>query len=206
VFLDWTKKDVDKFRLAMRKAFDLKGNADSAGVMRDNHISQAIGYFKHDEHAVFHHSGQAHWLDLIENARVFVKSGPAKVLKERMSYPVLTYANLLKQAVKFQQDRCPSTFLLKNVLENMVNDANWFPSRELLRNGVPKEMHERFFDMVKTKKRTRQDWMLPHDPSEKKSEWLDRPDRSWCPACPSSTGAPGDSKRLWKDKDFSDPS
>jgi len=83
------------------------------------------------------------------------------------SHPVLTYSNVLKQAFKYRTEHCPTACSLSEVVELMVNEHNWCPSRELLTNGIPAEIHERFSDMV-TNKRTKLAFWLPHERSEKK--------------------------------------
>ncbi len=84
----------------------LLGQMLHSGKFQTNHVSKAIRYFKHDEHAVIVHSGQAYWDDYIDTEPAFVKtSKPGKVFKESMSHPVLTYANVLKQANKYRPGR-----------------------------------------------------------------------------------------------------
>lgn len=202
VMRDFCVKKVDAFKKHVVKFFARAGNALHAGKFQTNHVAKAIGYFKHDEHATFHHSGQAYWNEYWETEPAFVKSGKPKVFKESMSHPVLTYANVLKQAVKYQREHCPALRTLSEVVELMVNEHNWWPSRELLTNGIPAETHERFSDMV-TAKRTRLSFWLPHERSEKKLEWIDRVSIGWYPTGVSSTGAPGDSRHLWTGKDLS---
>jgi hypothetical protein len=80
----------------------------------------------------------------------------------------------------------------------MVNDSNWWPSREL-----PSETHQRFSDLCQAKRPKREFW-LPHEPGEKKQEWTDRVATGWYPFGVSSSG-PGNSQRLWAEKDFQDP-
>lgn len=201
VFRDFSSKTVDSFKKAVVKQFGKAGNALHAGKIQNNHVSKAIGYFKHDEHAEIQHSGQAYWDEYIETEPAFVKSQARRVLKESKSHPVLTYANVLKQAIKYRQEHGLATHKLSNVIEEMVNEHNWWPSRELLVNGIPAETHERFSDICSAK-RTKLNFWLPHERSEKKLEWIDKV--SVYQHGVSSSG-PGDSKKLWKDKDFSDP-
>lgn len=201
VFRDFTQKTVDAFKKAVSKHFERAGNALHAGKFQDNHISKAIGYFKHDEHAEIQHSGQPYWDEYIETEPAFVKNPKTRrVLKESQSHPVLTYANVLKQALKYRQEHALRTDLLAEVVEEMVNEHNWWPSRELLVNGIPAETHQRFRDLC-TSKRTKLSFWLPHERSEKKQEWLDRP---CILAREVSYGGPGDSKKLWKDRVFKD--
>jgi len=202
VMRDFDTKKVDAFKKQVVKFFGRAGNALHAGKVQSNHVSKAIGYFKHDEHATFHHSGQSYWDEYWETEPAFVKSGKPKVFKESMSYPVLTYSNVLKQALKYQKEHCPNTRLLANVVENMVNEGNWWPSRELLTNGIPAETHQRFFDMGQNK-RTKLSFWLPHERSEKKNEWADRLASGWYPEGVQSSG-PGNSKKRWTDREFSE--
>lgn len=206
VFRDFEKKDVDKFRLAMKTHFECRGNADHAGKMQHNHISQAIGYFKHDPDVEIVHSGQSHWINFIENVPAFIKKDQGRPVfkRERLSHPVLTYSNVLKQALAYHKEHAMRTVLLSDVVEEMVNTDNWWPSRELLTNGIPTETHQRFSDMVQNK-RTKLSFWLPHERSEKKREWQDRVADGWYPTGVSSLGCPTDSKRLWSEKKFEPP-
>lgn len=203
VMRDFDSKKIDAFRKAVCKHFGRQGNGLHAGKMQNNHVSRAIGYFKHDPDCEIYHSGQSYWDEYIENEPAFVKSEAPKVLKERPNYPVLTYGNVLKQAIKYRKEHGLRTDSLSDVVEEMVNAHNWWPSRELLVNGIPAETHQRFSDMVQNK-RTKLSFWLPHERSEKKLEWADRVATGFYSSGVSSSG-PGDSRKLWKDKDFRDP-
>jgi hypothetical protein len=214
VFRDFTDDLVDSCKKRFAKHFKLAGNSFHSGKWRTNHISNAIGYFKHDEHAEIFHSGQAYWDEYVKTQPAFVKSLVPKVLKETMSYPQLTYANVLKQAHKYRAEYCPSSRTLSDVVEKMVTDHRWQPSRELLANGIPRGLHELFESQV-SNKRPRLEFWLPHDLSDKKLEWTDKVSPGFYPGGVSSSGPAGTdmtgsvgvpSRRLWKDKDFSDPS
>lgn len=215
VFRDFSTKTVDAFRKAVSKHFARAGNGLHAGKFQTNHVSKSIGYFKHDEHAEIFHSGQSYWQEYIDTEPAFTKSaGPRKLFKESMSHPVLTYANVLKQALKHRAEHCPSATTLYEVVDDMVGEHKWYPSRELLTNGIPIETHEWFSDVV-SKKRPRMSFYCPHVRSEKKLEWTDKIAPGFYPGGVSSSGMPGSgmtgsvgvpSRRLWKDKDFSDPS
>lgn len=198
VFRDFDRKKIDSFKKAISTKFNGKGNGLHAGSLRDNHISHAISYMKHDEHVTFYHSGQDHWDPMIEEAPVFVKSAKAsgKVFKEKLGDPTLTHSNVLKQAVKFGQQYMADETSLQNVLSRMVNQANWVPSRDLLRNGVPREFHEMFMDRVTKRARTYA-WMAPHVPSEDKLKWLDRPDTTPVIIAPPRAGG---SARVTRDQ------
>lgn len=200
VFRDFDAKAVDRFKKSISSRFGTAGNALHAGKFQDNHVSKAIGYFKHDEHAEIQHSGQPYWDEYIETEPAFIKGKTRRVLKESQSHPVLTYANVLKQALKYRQEHSLRTNSLSDVVEEMVNESNWWPSRELLVNGIPAETHERFSDLC-TSKRTKLSFWLPHERSDKKLEWIDKV--SVYSHGVASSG-PGDSQKLWKDRVFKD--
>lgn len=203
-FRDFDKNKVDAFKKANVAFFGRGGNGLHAGSWRDNAIDKAVGYMKHDEHATFYHSGQDYWDEIIASAEPFVKGAGGKMvkIKEKLSSPMLTYSNVIKQALKYRTEHAMfDTDSLQNVLSRMVNAGTWIPSRELLRNGVPRELHEMFKDRVNGTTRE-YNWMKPHVPSEDKLKWLDRPDTTPIVAGCASSG-PGNSKRMWKDKDFS---
>lgn len=205
VMRDFDNKKIDAFRKAVCKHFARQGNGLHAGKLQTgNHVSRAIGYFKHEPDCEIQHSGQSYWQDYIDNEPAFVKNaGPSAVLKERPNYPVLTYGNVLKQAIKYRTEHSLRTDSLSDIVEEMVNTHNWWPCRELLVNGIPAETHQRFSDMVKNK-RTKLSFWLPHERSDKKLEWLDRV-ATGCYSAGVSSSGPGDSKRLWKDRDFTSP-
>jgi len=199
IFRDLDIKRVDAMKKCVATTFQAKGNGLHAGAWRDNHVSRAVGYIKHDERVTFYHSEQEHWPKLIEDAEVFEKRPDKRprLFKEKLSDPQLTYANLLKQALKYQQEYMATETSLRNVLSRMVNQGSWVPSRELLKNGVPREMHEMFLDRLEHKARTYV-WMEPHVLSEKAREYANRPDTT--PIVSSVFGTcPADSKKMWKD-------
>lgn len=173
VFCDFDKKKVDAFKKAIAKAFDAKGNGLHAGRFRDNHVSRAIGYMKHDESCTFYHDGNVRWEKLIEESTTFEKGLVNSVLKkrEKLGDPVLTYSNLLKQAKLYRDTHMATSCSLQDVLSRMVNQSNWIPSRELVTNGVPRELHEMFVDRC-TKSVREYNWLRPHKPSADKEKWL----------------------------------
>ena len=169
-FRDFDKKKIDAFRKAVATHFKRAGNGLHAGVVRNNAIECAIGYMKHDERGAFYHSEQDYWKEMVNDANPFIKGagGKMKKPKEKLSDPILTYTNVMKQALKFRDEHAMyDTDSLKNVLSRMVNQGRWIPSRKLLRNGVPRELHEMFKDRVNTTTRE-YNWMKPHVPSEDK--------------------------------------
>jgi len=195
VFFDLDKAKIEAFRKRFANHWQQygSGNALYAGKNCLNHVSEAIAYFKHESGAPIHHSGQAYWAKYVADTPAFVKGQPpckkARVFKESMSYPVLTYANVLKQAFKYRNEHAPECIELSEVVKHMVNVHNWWPSRELLTNGIPTETHQRFSDMV-SKKSSKLDFWLPHERSEKKLEWTDRVATGWYPSGVSSSGPP----------------
>jgi len=177
VMRDFDGKKVDSFKKAIAKWANGSGNGLHAGRFRDNHISHAVGYMKHDDRVEFFHTGQSYWTDYISGSPSFVKNDNKRqrVVKERLGDPVLTYGNLVKQAVKYRSEHMADANSLQNVLSRMVHQSGWIPSRELVRNGVPRELHEMFLDRI-TKRQRDYDWMKPHVPSDDKLKWLDRVD------------------------------
>lgn len=195
VMRDFTTKKVDAFRKAVSKHYERSGNGLHAGKFMNNHVCKSIGYFKHEPDVEIIHSGQDYWVEYIETEPAFKKSEKLSVLKEKQSHPVLTYANVLKQATKYKAEHNMQTNDLSKVVEQMVNEHNWWPSRELLTNGIPAETHQRFSDMGQSK-RTKLSFWLPHERSDKKLEWADRVATGFYPTGVSSSGNPGDSRKL----------
>lgn len=206
-FRDFDLKKVDNLKKKVAKLTDAKGNALHAGKFWSNHISEAVGYFKHQAGCKYIHTPQPDWDILIRDTPAFVKSDDGTpILKgrpEKLGDPTLTHSNVIKQAVKFQAQHMPSETSLQNVLSRMVHQSNWVPSRDLLRNGVPREFHEMFHDRVSKRQRIYA-WMAPHVPSEDKAKWLDRPDTE--PILAGIVGTcPGNSQKLWTGKDMREP-
>lgn len=174
IMFKFDQKLVDAFKKLMAKTFAQSGNGFHAGKFMTNDPVQALGYMKHDDRAEFHHSAHSYWSGYIEQSVRFEKGREFKPVKEKMSFPMLTYGNLLKQALKYRQEHNMDTDHLQNVLSRMVNQGSWQPSRELIRNGVPLELHQMFHDRVHKKERI-YNWMSPHVPSEDKKRFLDVP-------------------------------
>lgn len=203
VMRDFDTKRIDAFKKAIAKHFVASGNGLHAGRLRDNHVLRAVGYMKHDDRVTFYHSGQPYWDEYIRDAEPFEKPDErrSRVTKERLGDPVLTYSNVVKQAIKYRNEHMADCNSLQNVLSRMVNQSNWIPSRELLRNGVPRELHELFLSRV-TKTEREYNWFKPHVPSEEKQRWLDRVDDT--PIVVSAPPGGGDNRITASD--YSDPS
>jgi len=172
------KKHVDNLQKAFKDRFKGKGNEFHAGKWRDNDVEQALQYFSHDPVSYVHYPDS--WAPRIKDAPAWVpKDGSSgsthRGPREKLGDPVLSYSNLVKQAVKYRATHCMDTSSLTNVLSRMVNQDSWIPSRDLLNNGVPRELHELFAARLH-KRKWDPDWMYPHDRSEDKQKWLDRPD------------------------------
>ncbi len=119
VMRDFTQKTVDAFRKAVSKHFSRSGNGLHSGKFQTNHVSKAIGYFKHDPDAEIYHSGQDYWQEYIETEPAFVKSQAPKVLfKETKSHPALTYGNVLKQALKYRQEQRREGLVARHLIDN----------------------------------------------------------------------------------------
>jgi hypothetical protein len=120
----------------------------------------------------FYQSDQPKWKQYISDSPTFEKGlETVRKKREKLSDPVLTYSNLLKQAMIYRNTHMADSNSLQNVLSRMVNQSNWVPSRELVTNGVPRELHEMFVDRCNKTVRD-YDWLRPHRPSDEKSKWL----------------------------------
>lgn len=177
IMLDFDKKKVDAFRKKMTVDFKATGNEFHAGRFRTNDFMEALTYFSHDPVRYWFYPDT--WAERIKDAPAWQPNaggsshrGP----RQRLGDPVLTYSNLVKQALLFRTSHQMDTHSLGNVLSRMVSQGSWLPSRELVSNGVPRELHELFASRI-DKRVVVQDWMYPHDRSSKKMEWADQPDK-----------------------------
>lgn len=188
VFCDWRRPGVDhakqvaNMQKAFKDKFHGKGNAFHAGKWRDNDpYVNALQYFSHDPVGYRHFP--ASWADHIKAAPAWVpkngsSSGPTnRGPRERLGDPTLTFTNVVKQALRYRELHCMDTCSLPNVVSRMVNQGCWIPSRDLLTNGIPRDLHDLFRCRVR-KERWEPNWLLPHDRSSRKQEWLDLPDMS----------------------------
>lgn len=90
--------------------------------------------------------------------------------KESFSTPkgrhwVLSYSNLLWQALSFRKERKIESDQLKTVLTMMVQQTKWRPSRDLVIKGVDQWYHDQFTwecNRNHSMKLPPQDWMEPH--------------------------------------------
>lgn len=190
--IDWNKK-VACLQKAFKDRFKGKGNGFHAGKWMDNDRMCALQYFSHDPVRYLHFPD--HWAQRIKDAPVWVpnngrssgssRSGP----RERLGDPTLSFSNVVKQALKYRETHCMDTSSLTCVLSRMVNQGQWIPSRDILTNGVPRELHELFVCRV-NKRKWDPSWMYPHDRSDRKQEWLDRPDLTPYPVHDPIASAP----------------
>lgn len=178
-FLSEPKKKVMAFVKRLKETFQLGGNGGYSGKWRTNDVMEALTYFSHDP--VFYKYYPDSWDTRIKAAPAWKENGQSSRFtrgrpRERLGDPTLTFSSVLKQALKYRHAHQMDTSSLTNVLSRMVNEGGWIPSRELLTNGVPRELHE-LFECRVTKRKWDPDWMYPHVRSDRKQEWLDRPDR-----------------------------
>lgn len=137
---------ADRFKKAMSKEFDRKGNAFHAGCYRNGPLEHAITYFKHDDNVEFIYSGDLDWEDMIELAPAYSKKAPeVKEKRERQSDPVLTYSNLLFQALKHRRLNKIKSAHLSVTLEHMTRTTDWLPTRQMLSGGLD-PLHHRLFE------------------------------------------------------------
>jgi len=114
------------------------------------------------------------WVDLAPEWVPKSELVTTKALKERLGSPTLTLGNLVKQALKFTREHYPECSSLTNCLSRMCEPGGWMPSRDLVTNGIHMTYHQMYLEGLGKKKKIH-NWMLPHELSEKKKEWADRP-------------------------------
>lgn len=97
------------------------------------------------------------------------KSGTVQKVRERLSNPQLTTANLLRQAVKYASENNTGDLDLGSVLKRMVLDGGWDPSRELMLKKVPSYMYDIFAFRIgkKNREEVNLDWTDPHKDPER---------------------------------------
>lgn len=178
VIMDFDTKKVDAFKKAMCLKFSQKGNGFHAGKFRTNDVMEALTYFSHDPVGYLHFPHDS-WQKRIIDAPKWQPHGPAsrasnKRPRERLGDPTLTYSNLVKQAVLYRTNHAMDTCSLECVLDRMVSKGGWIPSRDLVTNGVPEDLHAIFASRVNGHA-YKGSWSRPHEPSDRKKEWLDRP-------------------------------
>lgn len=138
-------KTVDALKAAISRKWKRKGNGLYAGKFMDNTVYKGIQYIKHDPNVEWSHRGP-YWRNIIDASpewedRVEKK---ARVEKEKLGHPVLTYSNVLKQAMLHREKYNLVTTELGAVLEHMTEHTNWTPDIRIMRTGLD-EMHFRLF-------------------------------------------------------------
>jgi len=176
-------RDAERYRKRVKTEFGT-GNANFSLKFLHNGMLSAIQYGSREKTQPMVGGAGTQW---VASAPAWVPRTElvSKPSKERLGDPTLTLSNVVKQAVKYAREHLPKATNLQSVLSHMVNDSCWIPSRELLRNGVPREFHLMFTHRM-LYSRQDYDWMLPHDPSPEKLRWLDVPDRN--PVCVADPG------------------
>lgn len=115
-----------------------------------------------------------HWIDLAPAWETDKSKLVSKPSKERLADPSLTLTNVVKQAVKYARQHS-LTCNLTEVLFRMASD-DWVPSRDLLKNGLPRPIHDEFAYRMTLRERKPHLWMYPTDPTEDQIRWRERPD------------------------------
>jgi len=167
-------KLADRVRHTFGRTFERSGNEFHAAKFHVNGVGHAISYLKHDQRGTPTYAG-SYWSKLIECAvplgdesHTAVHRG--KQPRERLGDYVLTYSNVIKQAIKHRGNE-------KNLQKVLMylERIGWIPSRELLSNGIPEEFYALWDQRIGEKKQELKLWMQPHQRSEKKKEWQDVP-------------------------------
>lgn len=156
------KNGVNKFRQAMQKEFGGKGNAFHAGKFMDNTVYKGIQYIKHEPDVEWTFRG-GHWPNTIDLSPDWEEREvkKQKVEKPKLSYPILTFQNVLKQAWLHRQEHQLKTNDLGQVLEHMSKNTNWQPDIRVMRTGLD-VMHFKLFEYkCKGKQGPSPDWWTP---------------------------------------------
>lgn len=151
VFLGMETKQVEAMRKRLKKEFDRGGNGFMAGKHMDNTVYKAIQYFRHDKdaEATFRHRGSG-WQKIIEDSPDWDEKRDepavqASKKRERLSDPILSYNNIVKQAVKHCHEHDIKTKRLEVALEHMTRTTNWIPDIHIIRRGMD-PFHYKLFE------------------------------------------------------------
>jgi len=151
-FMNMTVKEYDAMRKKLRTDFQRSGNEFMSGKHRDNGVHKYVQYVRHyprvDE--TFRYRGPG-WLKVIEESPDYEMPGtnseatatPSKK-RERLSDPVLSYYNIVKQAVKHCRFNNIKTTDLRVALEHMVRTSDWIPDIHIIRRGLDQYHHDLF--------------------------------------------------------------
>lgn len=152
VFTDLDTKGVEALRKRLKKEFGRAGNGFLSGKFMDNTVYKAIQYFRHDPEAeaTFRHRGSG-WSKIIEDSpdwderREKPEAIAQSKKRERASDSVLSYYNVVKQAIKHCHEHQIKTTRLEVALEHMTRTTNWMPDIHILRRGLD-PFHYRIFE------------------------------------------------------------
>lgn len=140
----------DKLRNRIKRVFNLGGNKDFSIVHKDNGLHSFIFYCSHEETEPVM---QGDWTRVFEKNREV--NGDTRYVKEtgkkrhfdgsiedsgatrKVRNWILTYSNLVPQAVLHSKRTKQDYGHLKFCVKNMIETTNWRPSPEMLRKGVP---------------------------------------------------------------------
>lgn len=166
-------RDAERYRKRVKTEFG-SGNAVFSLKFLHNGVLSAVQYGSREKTKPMVSGAGSEW---VSSAPSWVSRSElvSKPSKERLGDPTLTLSNLLRQSVKFAREHMPESRSLQNVLSRMVNQHNWVPSRELIRNGVPRDFHLMFIHRMQNTSQEYQ-WMRPHVPTEDQLRWRERPD------------------------------
>lgn len=143
-------RTADKLRNRIKRVFNLGGNKDFSIMHKDNGLHSFVFYCGHEETEPV---TQGDWSGVFERNREV--NGETKYVKDigkkrhfdgdvedsgasrKVRNWILTYSNLVPQAVMHAKRSKNDFGHLKFCVKNMIETTNWRPSPEMLRKGVP---------------------------------------------------------------------
>lgn len=140
LFLDMDRKKTEAMRKKLKEVFASEGNGFYAGSFRDNHLYNGLKYVKHDSNARFYHRGSS-WQKYIDespqwvSAEDFAKSATKK-RKRPDTTPTLSFSNLMALTLSHREKNKIDSTHFDDVMEHMMINTDYIPSRELRVKGV----------------------------------------------------------------------
>jgi len=169
-------RESDKLRLRIKRLFKLGGNKDFSIMHKNNGLHSFIYYCSHDEDKGTFSSGD--WSRIFEKNREvngdrkYVKmdkkrhfdgdvADTAASRKER--YWMLTYTNLVKQAVLHTKRTGKDFGCLKFCVKDMIKTTNWRPSKDMVKKtgGVPHFYEQEYVRELGKTSEPDMDWWDP---------------------------------------------
>jgi len=138
----------DKVRKRITTKFG-KGNGVFSGKYQTNSLSDFIHYCKHESGVPLMKGDQ--WERLIAEAPEYLPlaefkkaTGHIDKRREKLGDPMLTFSNVVKQALIYRTKAGLKSTDLKEVLGHMMANTDWIPSRDMMNKGLDMYHHTLF--------------------------------------------------------------